>query len=153
MMWVQYHPDGMWLLCIRYPHHCKSKMSTAFKDMDSSYTNRETYQEFRVGPTLINYNGNSYTSSRFQAAALTNVWFVSEGFDLLMFSGKYFVSQFEDKFFFLIYFHFCVLSLESNTILCCHVFDVSTTRSTLFKFEFKNFCLSGSQPWFKHFQR
>ena len=99
-MWVQYHPDGMWLLCIRYPHHCKSKMSTAFKDMDSSYTNRETYQEFRVGATLINYNGNSYTSSRFQAAALTNVWFVSEGFDLLMFSGKYFVSQFEDKFFF-----------------------------------------------------
>ena len=72
------------------PHNCVKAVSKSFADLEQEVAVNETFYEVRIGPTFFSYASSSYTTSTMTSASLYNVWFASEGFDLVMFAGESF---------------------------------------------------------------
>ena len=85
--WIQFNPQGEWIFCMNHPHNCLKASSKSFDDFGDIQDLNDTHYQFQIGPTFYTYTGNSFTPSPMTSASLYNVWFVSEGFDLVMFAG------------------------------------------------------------------
>jgi len=72
---------------MNHPDNCKKAVSKSFDDFDDIREINDTNYEFHIGPTSYTYTDSSYTTSTMTSASLYNVWFVSDGFDLVMFAG------------------------------------------------------------------
>ena len=82
-------------MCTFFQYNCITEYSKPFHAFDDAYLSSETFSEFLIGPIGMKLsNGNFYPNSLVTFAAVYNVWFVSEAFDLDMFEGKYLINSF-----------------------------------------------------------
>lgn len=89
-VWLQYQPNGKWVLCYPHPTVCQVMTKTAFTHFDEDYYSQESFTEFSIGPINVQEVSNSYQTSINTDVLISDLWFIEESFDLKMFAGTRF---------------------------------------------------------------